>query len=68
MKMAETNAAARTGAGRLEQVWIKRFRRGPMDPVRQAELRAGRGLVGNAANGGKGFANKIARAALVTAW
>lgn len=38
--------------GRLEQIWVKRFRRGPMDPVGRAELRRGAGLVGNADQGG----------------
>jgi MOSC domain-containing protein YiiM len=40
-------------AGRVEAIWIKRVRRGPMDPVDQAELRVGRGIVGNADQGGK---------------
>lgn len=37
--------------GRLEAIWIKRFRRGPMDASAQATLRAQRGLVGNADQG-----------------
>ena len=37
--------------GRLEAIWIKRFRRGPMDVTEQATLRAQRGLVGNADQG-----------------
>ena len=32
----------------LVAIWIKRVRRGPMDPVPSAELRAGYGIVGNA--------------------
>ncbi len=37
--------------GRLEAIWIKRARRGPMDPVDAGTLAAGRGLVGNADQG-----------------
>ena len=37
---------------RLEQIWLKRMKRGPMDPVHEATLVAGRGLVGNANQGG----------------
>lgn len=39
--------------GRLEAIWIKRFKRGPMDPVPAATLVAGRGLVDNANQGGR---------------
>ncbi|MDH4066480.1 MAG: MOSC domain-containing protein [Acidobacteriota bacterium] len=39
--------------GRLEQIWIKRMKRGPMDGHDAAVLVAGRGLVGNADQGGK---------------
>lgn len=38
---------------RLEQIWIKRVHRGPMDPAERAQLKAGRGIVGNANQGGK---------------
>jgi MOSC domain-containing protein YiiM len=41
------------GAGRLRAIWIKRFKRGPMDPRKAATLVAGRGLAGNANQGGR---------------
>jgi len=40
-------------AGRLEAIWIKRAHRGPMDPAPAVELRAGRGIAGNADQGRK---------------
>jgi MOSC domain-containing protein YiiM len=40
-------------SGRLEAIWRKRMRLGPMDPVAEARLVAGRGLEGNANQGGR---------------
>ena len=34
--------------GELAAIWIKRMKRGPMDPAPAATLVSGRGLVGNA--------------------
>lgn len=39
--------------GRLAAIWIKRFKGGPMDAQRAARLVAGRGIEGNANQGGK---------------
>jgi MOSC domain-containing protein YiiM len=39
--------------GKLEAIWLKRMRRGPMDPVERAVLEADQGLVGNTNQGGK---------------
>ncbi len=49
--------------GVLQSIWIKRFRRGPMDPAREARLVAGRGIVGNANQGGRRQVTIIAREA-----
>ena len=38
---------------RLEQIWVKRMKRGPMDPTDRARVIAGKGIVGNANQGGK---------------
>ena len=39
--------------GKLEAIWLKRAKRGPMDSQARAMLNANRGLVGNANQGGK---------------
>jgi len=38
--------------GQIQAIWIKRMKRGPMDPVQTAQLETGRGLEGNANRGG----------------
>lgn len=48
-----TSEKREAAAGRLEAIWIKRMKRGPMDGVEQAILQAGQGLVGNANQGGR---------------
>jgi MOSC domain-containing protein YiiM len=40
-------------SGRLERIWLKRAKRGPMDPVDGAALQPGYGLIGNANRGGR---------------
>ena len=37
----------------LQQIWIKRVHRGPMDAADRARVVAGKGIVGNANQGGK---------------
>jgi MOSC domain-containing protein YiiM len=39
--------------GRLRAIFVKRMKRGPMDPNERAALVAGRGIVGNANQGGR---------------
>jgi MOSC domain-containing protein YiiM len=39
--------------GRLAAIWVKRAARGPMDAASRATLVAGKGIVGNADQGGK---------------
>ncbi|HSS78783.1 MAG TPA: MOSC domain-containing protein [Thermoanaerobaculia bacterium] len=39
--------------GEVRAIWLKRFKRGPMDLSESANLRAGKGLVGNANQGGR---------------
>ena len=44
---------AKTETGRLEAIWLKRGKLAPMDPVGRVRVLAGKGLVGNANQGGK---------------
>jgi len=37
----------------LSQIWIKRMHKGPMDPAAKATVVAGKGIVGNANQGGR---------------
>jgi MOSC domain-containing protein YiiM len=41
------------GSGRLVMIWVKRAPGGPMDAAESASLVAGRGIAGNANQGGK---------------
>lgn len=52
---------ASSGPGTLEHIWIKRGAGAPMDAVSSADARAGRGLVGNANQGGKRQVTILAR-------
>ena len=47
--------------GILERIWIKRAKRGPMDPVASAIVEPGRGLRGNANRGGRRQVTIISR-------
>jgi MOSC domain-containing protein YiiM len=49
--------------GVIAAIWIKRFRGGPMDPAESAQLVAGRGIAGNANQGGKRQVTMIDEAA-----
>lgn len=40
-------------SGSIQAIWIKRSKRGPMDPVDAANLIEGRGIEGNANQGGR---------------
>jgi MOSC domain-containing protein YiiM len=46
---------------KLDQIWLKRSKRGRMDPVDTATLVVGRGLAGNANRGGRRQVTIIAR-------
>ena len=51
--MAESTAGlGGAGSARLEAIWLKSARKGPMEPVPEATLVAGRGLEGNVDRGG----------------
>jgi MOSC domain-containing protein YiiM len=45
----------------LSAIWIKRMKRGPMDPALIARFVAGRGIVGNANQGGRRQVTLLAR-------
>jgi MOSC domain-containing protein YiiM len=50
-----------THQARLEAIWIKRGKGGPMDPADAATLETGRGIVGNANRGGRRQVTIISR-------
>jgi len=50
-----------TDQARLEAIWVKRAKRGPMDPVASGTLEPGRGLAGNANQGGRRQVTIISR-------
>jgi MOSC domain-containing protein YiiM len=47
--------------GRLDAIWVKRARLGPMDAATSAMLVSGRGIVGNANQGGRRHVTLIER-------
>jgi MOSC domain-containing protein YiiM len=51
--MCVTGEQVMATTGRLEAIWLKRMRRGPMDAVERARLKAHQGLVGNTDQGGR---------------
>ena len=50
-----------TSKGTLDRIWLKRAKRGPMDPAETALLDADRGLRGNANRGGRRQVTIISR-------
>jgi MOSC domain-containing protein YiiM len=52
MARDHTDPGPAAAQGRLEAIWLKRFKAGPMDPAGEAVLVADRGIVGNADQGG----------------
>ena len=51
--MTDEDRSHQQRAGRLEAIWIKRSKRGLMDPALHATLNANRGIAGNANRGGR---------------
>jgi MOSC domain-containing protein YiiM len=51
----------RIECGRVERLWVKRVKRGPMDAVSQVQFVARRGLAGNADAGGRRQVTIISR-------
>ncbi|MEJ2540785.1 MAG: MOSC domain-containing protein [Gemmatimonadota bacterium] len=49
---SRSNAPPAVDRGRVEALWVKRVRRGPMDPVEAVLLEKGLGIRGNADRGG----------------
>ena len=49
---ASGSGSAGSGSARLEAIWLKSARKGPMEPVAAATLVAGKGLEGNVDRGG----------------
>lgn len=48
----------------LLNIWVKRVKRGPMDPLNRATVVAGRGIVGNVEQGGRRQVTVVSQAVL----